>query len=274
MTLVGKIFTVLIFVMSILFMAFSMMVFATHTNWKETAEKLKLKSTQQQQLIDQAKLDLESVKRALALEQASRRHALAVAQTRLNQAQQQLEQQAALLNQKESQLNDANVAVKSAEERLTALAAEILDARQKLKLAQQERDDVFLKVVELTDKLNQSETTRQQLGDRNNQLVAQIADMDRVMQKHGLTVNSLVAHIPPKVEGIVMDVSPSDLVEISIGHDDGLKIGHSLDVFRGNTYLGRIVIRKTAPDRAVGEIVKELKRGQIKKGDHVTTKLS
>ena len=274
MTLVGKIFTVLIFVMSILFMAFAMMVFATHTNWKETAEKLKLKSTQQQQLNDQAKLDLEAVKRVLALEQASRRHALAVAQTRLNQALQQLEQQAALLNQKESQLNDANVAVKSAEERLTALAAEILDARQKLKLAQQERDDVFLKVVELTDKLNQSETTRQLLDDRNGQLVNQIADMDRVMQKHGLTVNSLVAHIPPKVEGVVMDVSGSDLVEISIGHDDGLKVGHSLDVFRGSTYLGRIVIRKTAPDRAVGEMVKELKRGQIKKGDHVTTKLS
>ena len=35
MTLVGKIFTVLIFVMSIVFMSFAVMTFATHKNWKE-----------------------------------------------------------------------------------------------------------------------------------------------------------------------------------------------------------------------------------------------
>jgi multidrug efflux pump subunit AcrA (membrane-fusion protein) len=199
---------------------------------------------------------------------------LAAAQTKLTQFQQQLEQQANILNQKESQLNDASAAVKSSEERLAALESEITTIRQDLKLAQQQRDDNFLQVVALTDKFNQSETTRQQLELRNSQLVAQSADMERVMKANGLTVDSLVSHIPPKVEGIVMDVNASDLVEISLGHDDGLKMGHTLDVYRGDTYLGRIIIRKTAPDRAVGQVVKELKRGQIKKGDHVTTKLS
>ena len=40
MTLVGKIFTMLIFVLSIIFMAFSIMVFATHRNWRTQAGKL------------------------------------------------------------------------------------------------------------------------------------------------------------------------------------------------------------------------------------------
>lgn len=274
MNLVGKIFTVLIFAMSILFMAFSIMVFATHTNWKDQANALKVKLTQQTQLNQQAKLELEKTKGDLALEQAARRQALAASQTKLVQALTQLDQQANLLNQRESQLNDASVAVKSAEERNTALAAELEKSRQALKLAQQERDDVFGQVVVLTDKLNQNEATRQQLDIRNTQLLAQNADMERIMKAHGLTIDSLVAHIPPKVEGIVMDVNVGDMVEISIGHDDGLKEGHTLDVYRGSTYLGRIVIRKTQPDRAVGQVVKELKRGQIKKGDHVTTKLS
>ena len=35
MNLVGKIFIVLIFVMSLVFMAFSMAVYATHRNWRE-----------------------------------------------------------------------------------------------------------------------------------------------------------------------------------------------------------------------------------------------
>ena len=37
MNLVGKIFTVLILVMSILFMGFAMMVYATHRNWRDEA---------------------------------------------------------------------------------------------------------------------------------------------------------------------------------------------------------------------------------------------
>ena len=83
MTLVGKIFTVLIFVMSIVFMAFSIMVFATHTNWRERAEKLKGQVTQQEQLVVQAKADHDKTKRDLAQEQASRRQALAALQTKL-----------------------------------------------------------------------------------------------------------------------------------------------------------------------------------------------
>lgn len=274
MTLVGKIFTVLIFVMSIVFMAFSIMVFATHTNWRTEAANLKGQVTQKEQLVAQAKTDHDKTKRDLAQEQASRRQALAALQSKLSSALEALDTKTAQLIQKESQLNEAAAALKSNEDRLTALADELGKNRQLLKTAQQERDDIFLQVVALTDKFNQSETTRLDLDRRNSQLVAQSADMERVMKAHGLTVDSLVAHIAPKVEGIVMDVGQSDLIEISIGHDDGLKIGHTLDVYRGNNYLGRIVIRKTAPDRAVGQVVKELKRGQIKKGDNVTTKLS
>jgi len=94
-----------------------------------------------------------------------------------------------------------------------------------------------------------------------------------VLDAHGLRPDTLVTHIPPKVEGIVKDVE-KDFVEISIGADDGLKVGHALDVYRGNQYLGRIVIKKTQPDEAVGQIIKELQRGQIKRNDRVTTKFS
>ena len=39
MNLVGKIFIVLIFVMSILFMGFVVAVYATHTNWRDVVMK-------------------------------------------------------------------------------------------------------------------------------------------------------------------------------------------------------------------------------------------
>ena len=80
--------------------------------------------------------------------------------------------------------------------------------------------------------------------------------------------------IPPKVEGVVLGMKGRDLIEISIGADDGLKGGHSLDVYRDNQYLGRIKIIETDPDRAVGQIIRDMQRGQIRKGDRVTSKFS
>ena len=38
MTLLGKIFTVLILIMSVLFMSFSIMVFATHQDWQKLVD--------------------------------------------------------------------------------------------------------------------------------------------------------------------------------------------------------------------------------------------
>ena len=38
MTFLGKIFTVLIMIMSVLFMGLAMVVFATHTNWKKVVD--------------------------------------------------------------------------------------------------------------------------------------------------------------------------------------------------------------------------------------------
>ena len=65
----------------------------------------------------------------------------------------------------------------------------------------------------------------------------------------------------------------SDLVEISLGADDGLKIGHLMEVRRGPTYLGEGVVRKTGPDRAVLQM-KTRKRLNIQKGDTVTTRIT
>jgi len=70
------------------------------------------------------------------------------------------------------------------------------------------------------------------------------------------------------IRGVVVATNSSDLVEISLGSDDGLKRGTVMQVHRGNTYLGKITIRVTSPDRAVGQ--RERLRYKIQKGDMVT----
>lgn len=284
MTLVGKIFTVLIFVMSIVFMSFSVMVFATHKNWKEYADnatpaagqKLGLKQQYEQLEIlkKAADAELEKSKNQLAEEQAARKAALAALQSQLTAAEGKLAAQQAEYDRLLADNTTSTQTAKDAQARLAALEKENDDRRAELRTVQKDLDDKFATVVALTDQLNQAESEKSLLGERNKEAAFQMAQMKMVMDANGLKIDSLVSHIPPKVDAVILEVSDKDLVEISIGSDDGIKIGHSMEVYRGNTYLGRVVIRRTSGDRSVGQLLKELQRGQIKRGDRVTTKFS
>jgi hypothetical protein len=274
MTLVGKIFTMLILILSIVFMAFSMMVFATHKNWKTTAAGLQTKLQASTAANNEAKKQLETLQTDLAREQAARKAAIAALTVRATRSEEALTAKQNELATLAGAHSKATAAAEEAQRRLATLEDETKKLRDDLRGEQKKRDQMFLTVVDLTDKLNQAESLRQNLEEVNAQALKQMSQMKMVLDRNGLAPDSLVAHIPPKVEGVVTEVNDKNLVEISIGADDGLKIGHSLDVYHGNTYLGRIVIRKTSPDRAVGQIQKEMQRGQIKRGDRVTTKFS
>jgi hypothetical protein len=281
MTLVGKIFTVLIFIMSLVFMSFAVMVFATHQNWRDQVKspdpnigyelKLKNKTTE----LANANAEHARTKQQLALEQASRRQALAALQTRLTQADEETARLTSQFNLASAALTQASEASKISQMRLVALEEEIIKLRKETQIAQLDRDTQFSKVVELTDRLNQDEILRQRLEEKNNQLNAQNAQLAMVLKANGLTEHSLVSKLEPiNLTGIVLKIGERDLVEISVGKDDGLRKGHIMQVYRGDTYIGQIRIMEVAPDRAVGQIDKDLKRGQVRKGDHVTTKFS
>jgi len=278
MTLVGKIFTVLIFVMSIVFMSFSVMVFATHKNWKEYVTNPTTGLQKQLDLAKQAKSDADaqiaSLKENLRNEQAARAAAIGVLTARNVRLESDLSAKQAELETTSTNLTTVSATAQQAQSRLSSLEDEVSKLRGDLRKTEEDLEGQVLSVVKLTDDLNQAVTLRDQEKEKNTQAVLQIAQMKMVMDAHNLSSDALVSHIPPKVEGVVLEVSDKDLVEISIGKDDGLKEGHSLEVYRGNSYIGRITIRRTAPDRAVGQIIKELQRGQIKRGDRVSTKLS
>ena len=275
MTLLGKIFTVLIFIMSVAFCILSVVTFATHKNWKDealkrktTIEQLEAKNLAQQQEITKALAEL-------AVEQASRRSTLATLQVKLGLLEEDLRNNAIVLQEKSSALTVQTQAAKVAEDSLAAITAEVGKLRGEIRLAQQERDETYVKTVGLNDKLNQAEALRERLEELNRQLQDQYAQLNRVATALGFTPQTLVSQIPPKLDGVVTAVDEAKgLVEISLGSDDGLKRGHVLQVVRGNQYLGQIILREVGTDKSVGDIDKKMQRGRMKKDDNVTTKLS
>lgn len=281
MTLLGKILTMLILIMSVLFFALSLMVFATHKNWKEYAtntDPAKLGLVQQLQQanerLDKANKELQSLKNTLAAESAARRYALAALQSKATQYEEMVATKQKELDNLMADHAKAAQSLMTAETTKETLTKEVEKLRSEIRTAQQSRDELFEKIVALTDTLNQNETLRQNLEQRGKQLADQVTRMKVVMDAKGLREDTLVSHIPPQVEGKVLKVGSKDLLVISLGADVGLKVGHVMDVYRGTAYLGRIIIRETKPDQAVGQIIKEMQRGTIQQGDNVTTKLS
>ena len=65
----------------------------------------------------------------------------------------------------------------------------------------------------------------------------------------------------------------AQFVEVTIGADDGLKPGNTLEVFRGSKYLGRLDVVSTSPDKSVGKVDRRFLQGQIQEGDRVATRI-
>jgi len=282
MTLLGKILTVLILIMSVWFLGFAMMVYATHTNWRQEAESTKQTLQNQQEVNRQLKEMQADLTSQIALEQAARRHALASLETKLATRTKELERVQQELAKATATEGTTAGALVAAQNELTNVTTEVKQLRDEIRVAQDDADSKFQDIVKLTDQLNQLRRIKAGLEDRQAPLLQSVASMKEAMEKLGVhvdvstdgAVRTDADGIPPKVDGIVVGVGEKNLLEISIGADDGIQIGNKLDVYRDNAYLGKVVILKTAPDRAVAEIIPEFRRGTIRKGDRVATKFS
>src|SRR3954470_24993855 len=124
MTLVGKIFTMLILIMSVVFMAFSMMVFATHKNWKTAAAGLQTKLNAATTANNDAKDLLQRLQNDLAREQAARKAALAALQVRASGAERNLATKEKELADLTAAHSQATQTAKEAQARLATLEDE------------------------------------------------------------------------------------------------------------------------------------------------------
>ncbi len=281
MTLLGKIFTMLIFIMSIGWMMLAVCVYMTETNWRELVEAteakdgrplgLKEQLRQQREIVKTREDELEELKKELQRERAARAYAISVLEES-RQAEADLRQMAEATQAELLLANrEAAAAMQATQARLDALKTEIADARLAIKTAQEDRDEKLERVVFLTDEVHKAEDLKRRLEERQAELVAQIGRMTKVLRINDMTEFDDVDGIPPALDGLVLDVR-KNFMEISIGSDDGLKVGHQLEVFQDRTYKGRIVVRRTDVDRAVAEIIPELRKGEIQKGDRVRTR--
>jgi len=287
MNLVGKIFTFVIFAMSLAFMTAAVCVYGTHKNWRlvvdnaTTTPKHPLGLSQQ---LDQKKKDNE----ALAAERDKATTDLKREKDTGEQARGKLEN-AVVEYRKEveglkktaegldAQLRVALADLKNSHDELARRRTEVETLRGDIRKAEKDRDDHFAQVVKLTDELHQAANQIALLKAQNAEIAREHAKALEVLRKFDLKPEpTLYEKEPPRVDSIVTAVLPNDIVEIKLGFDDGIRPGHQFEVTRiaggTMTYVGRIEVVKTSAGSSVCKILREFLKSPIQQGDRVDSK--
>ena len=289
MNLVGKIFTVLIFVMSLVCMGFAVSVYAMHRNWRDVVlrpaeatpagEEIGLVHQLKQQVELNRTLEEKRAKLEADLNREKKAH---------EQAHGKLESEYKLLTTENTQLTQqyakevnerrkAVAAVTAAHQTLEKLRGEVDTLRTNITEARKDRDAHFKKVVQLEDELIQSVNERERLRKRMADLAEDARKAETVLKHFGYDKDMSLDPFPPIVNGLVAGVPKPGLVEISIGSDDGLQVGHKLEVLRKaagrSIYVGRIQVVRTTFDKAACKVDPNFRKSNVQIGDRVTSKI-
>jgi len=281
MTLLGKSFSTVIFLLSAAFMVLSLAVSASHRNWRdEVLGDGGAKPGLKKQIEDISRVNeqmQDSEQRALAkldLERASRRTALAALQTQQEDLSSKLlesEKQAGDLRAENNILAQTDL---SRTKLLEEITADNNKLRDQIRAEQQARDQLFSQVLAITNQMNQLRGFNNQLKDRNEQLLAQVTRFEEVTQAKGINIHDPLDGAPPERNGNILQIDrPTSLVLVSIGFDEGLREGHFLEVTRRGRYVGKLKVWKTETDRAVAKILVDYSDGILREGDRVDTTL-
>ncbi len=271
MTLLGKVFTGLIFLLSVIFFSLAVAVNASHINQKTLADKFQKDAQTAQQKNTELTNLLETTRDELALEQLARRSALGALQTQLGDMTNDLQK-------KEKQLQDAQAALtkftSTEKQTQTELQARTDDnelLRKQLVDAREDRNQLFQRLVGTTDQFNRLQGINHSERERERALATQLSLATEKLEKLDIRPETLLT--APAVNGKVTAVSTSGLVEVSLGRDDGMREGFTLEAHRNGQYLGRLKVKTVADNKSVAEIMTGYQKGYIRAGDTVDSKL-
>ena len=281
MNLVGKIFVVVIFVMSLVFMTLALMVYAMHKNWREEVmnpntglvQKLRTERDRNRELTDQK----DKLQKQYDAELDAQRQAVAKLDNELALEQKDRKALEESLASIEKAQRDAVAAMNATQKNAMDYRKELDRLRTDVIESQQDRDAHFKEVVRLTDKLNETVNEKEQLRKRMGDLSKDLAKAREALRHFDINENADFKAKPPKVEGVVTAALDNGLLEISIGSDMGIRKGHQLEVYRvfsgQSTYVGRAEVVETSPDKSVCKMDRKFQNSNVMVGDRVASKI-
>jgi uncharacterized protein YoxC len=284
MNIIGKIFVFAVFVMSLVFMSFAIAVYSTHTNWKEEIERpadevqagkplgYKAQLTDAKKERELLTQQINDLTQRVAEKEAARDQVVAKLQTALEQKDKELQGLRGEKEKREDEREQAQAELTATRTELEKVTKTVDDLRAQVRGMQAKVDEQVDRTAKLAGDLHEKESFLEIAVERKKQLEKQVANARDLLKQHGLAIDSLPRDHVPAIDGVVTAVA-EDAVEVTLGGDDGVQTGHFLEVWRDDEYLGRVQVISVKPDRCMGRVVPEFRRGIIQPGDRVATRL-
>lgn len=266
MNLVGKIFVVLIFVLSLVQMSLTMTVYVTHTNWRLVADNSDTKKGQLglKQRLEIAEGELNALRATYAgiedqqeKERKEKRDAIASLQTRHVEDQEKIKQMQEEVNDAREKIRTSLAATNAAQENANNLSKENSSIRDQIKALLDARAREQNELVVLDARYVDEVRKTAELQKSAQKVAAELAQAMAALNYMNVPpdVNFLASKEPPAgVEGRVLSVSSDrGMVEISIGTDAGVRQGHRFEIqsANGGAYVGRVEVQDVYPHKAV-----------------------
>ena len=279
--IVSKILIVANLVFSLCFMCFAGAVFTFQAGWRDKAKKSEAQLVAASDEVKQ----LQGIRNDLTTKHAKD---LGDETTRANNAEAKVngltqERDQAIGNlanaekERDKHLVDLQVAQKEAQARIT----ETNDARAEIKRLRDQNNEAIAVRRGLEDKNLEMVGELDDAGTREVQFLKEITKLNDLLRLNKIDPRDpVIGPVPRMVEIVKGEVVESrknasrsaELVQISVGSDDGVFKNLKMTVYRGSKFLATIQITDVYPDKAVGLVVEETRNGTIERGDNVTTK--
>lgn len=273
MNLFGKILTGLILVSSLVFFVVAVMVGASHTNWKKKAQDM---SEAAQRFADQAqaaKRIRDDAEKQFRTEQVAR----ALQISNLNSQIEILKEQVRTLTADHQQatedkenyqrsLNETRGAIAKLDSEIEGLKKTNADYLNKIV-------ETKNSVVSLTNQKYNLENELALIKERESALADQNTVMTKALKIREIDPHAPTADIAPRLDGQIVQVDRQlNLIIANLGLDDGLRVGHTLEIHRDGRFVGSAEVVSTDNNRSAAKLIDDLMQRQVQQGDHVTTK--
>jgi len=281
MSVIAKILVVINLVLAVVFLGTSSTYLGQKESWKLQKEKVErdlnqeietLKTNltnvsnnykEQQQLTSKAQTDYTDVKAKFESKEEEYKKLDVTYNTLLGQVE-KLAQTAKDLQATIDQLaKDKTQALADRETALTEKQAAV-DGENKAVTEQRRLEGVIADKEEMQANLEK-------------QIVSLTEDLDKtklVVAAYEQQVGKLSTVIGvPMLKAMVSGVDNSlNIVMLSIGRDDQVKVGYEFTIYRGSEYVGKVVIDRVEKDYCSGQSKKEIEKSPIQVGDQATTR--
>lgn len=271
MNLVGKIITILILLLSVCFMVIGVMVNASHQNWKDQAISNKrlveeLASNRERILAEATKKDEQIEK-----EKVARMIRIQQLESQLQQARRDYENANQVLADKSVKAEESLILVQESEARIKEQDGLISDLQNQLRLLTESVAEQRGKVTDLTAQIFELNSKKVALESIRSDLVAENAQRTKVMNANGLDKYDLTSHIPRDLKGRITAIDGNNIA-VNLGLDDGLRRGHTFDIYRGDSYVGTATVFEAQNNRSAARVDSNLTKIPVQVNDQVTTK--